>query len=190
MRLNIILIACVLAVFPQSTISQDRDELLTEEDIALELSDREGTPALSAPLYEPEYWESYNQWMCFDRDSVELIRVEVESGKQVMILPMIIASLPGYFLEISIHGEGDEENEHTYNRWKQLFEGSRRICAYAAYLNDIEPDGDTPGSTWIINKLKTENGSWTYGEYNEPPRTTAEVEGEIEAIEATDIIGE
>ena len=156
-------ILLTLLTIPNTIASQERDPLLSDEDILLQQTDS-SVSALSSSLVDEIQWESPNQWMCFDTESIEITLAEVKSGSRNSHLPIINASLLGHRFEVSTEIESDEKNENTLSSWLSLLRGSRRTCIYAAYLQNTESPDDltSSASIWIISKLKTENGYWNY----------------------------
>lgn len=157
---RLVAVIFLMIILPGSIESQDRANLLSEDDIALETSERNGTPALSGALGDLEYWESYNQWMCFNKDSVKLTRVEVRYDGKIKYMPQLDAWLPGHYFEISLSGDTEYDNDRLYSYWDELLERSEEICAYAAYLQQLDPRQERPSSLWVISRLKTERGYW------------------------------
>jgi hypothetical protein len=130
--------------------------LLSQEDDDFEKEEyRSGRYALSSGNTEP-YWESYNQWLCFARDQINIIFVEVDYGG-LKGVPTFVAHELNHRYEVSLSPELKFDPEQVVAEWNQLLKESSSICLYAAYLQLI----DVHESLWTLSMLKTENGYWS-----------------------------
>ena len=129
--------------------------LLSAEDWSLEIAERSsGRPALSNVIGESE-WESFNQWLCFSAEEIELNFVDVEYGGLKKI-PTVVARSVGHRFEISLSPEVSRNPNRVMAEWEDLVMGSSRVCLYAAYLQPIADDV----SLWTLSQMKTEKGYW------------------------------
>ncbi len=150
-----------IAMLMSSTIllssfrGNDARSLLTSQDYELEIAERtSGQPALSSPMDE-EPWESFNHWLCFSNDEVQLqfSAVDYRGWKKI---PTVVASSVGHRFEISLSPEVSRDHDQVIMEWVALMNESSRICVYAAYLQPIADDG----SLWTLARIKTEKGYW------------------------------
>src|SRR4051812_12750264 len=80
---------------PTLTKGVDQAPFLSAEDVAQEQADREKGPALSSALDDPNPWQTYNQWMCFDRDVVRTEEVQIKNSEEWKPWPQITANALG-----------------------------------------------------------------------------------------------
>lgn len=139
----------------------DRLGLLNKDDIAQEKNDHDSGPVMQSSLEAEKQWESYNQWLCFDKDNIELTRVDIEYDGKIKSLPQINAWTSEHYLEISLSADTEDDNDRTFSEWQNLSEGMNQICIYAAHLQYLYSLGNRQSSLWIISKLKTEFGYWS-----------------------------
>ncbi len=150
-----------------STLSSDwenPDWLLTDDDLRLE--EGQTKSALSSPIGETPAWESYNEWRCFFAEDISMQfleytwKPETQTGSKGQSAAIIASTNDGDF-------EFDYEDSHftgedpkvILSEWKDLSEGERVVCIYAAYLETI----DTPEEvfeSWIVTGIKTSKGYW------------------------------
>ncbi len=146
----------VLLVIPFTGNSISGFQLLSDEDVALELQQKEELrPALSSPLDDDEQWEAYNQWLCFSVTSIELACSEVDYGGWRKI-PSLRAHGANHRFEFDVSPERDWDCEATLQDWSRLLESSSEICVFAARLQPI----DENSSLWYIERIKTTQGYW------------------------------
>lgn len=159
MRLNLYFsfIAFALLILPQKIIGQDHHELLSKQDLDLEITERHETPALSSLPEDSNPWQSYNQWMCFEKNAVELTTTEIVYDGQKKIMPQLNVTFAGQFFEISLSADTNYDNNLIFSDWKNLLSASGDVCIYAAFLPTINSELT---SLWVIAELKTNNGYW------------------------------
>jgi hypothetical protein len=152
----------ILGVFllPISMHGEGHSRLLSNEDLFLEYKDRELGPELSSGISDPNPWESYNQWMCFNASQVHLTQVKVKYEGKDKTMPQLEVSLLGHSFEISLSADTEYDNDLIFEMWQNLLKESKEVCAYAAYLTHLNLEGELPTSLWIISRLKSESGLW------------------------------
>lgn len=154
-----ILLACSTLSMTQafhSGILNDDDYLLQEQEFTAH------KPALSAPLDgKTPYWESFNKWLCFPADRVEVTCLDAEYDGIVQVPALHVVQNEHYY-EISMDPEPKPDCALIARRWRELLDGEREFCAYAAALQEydaVPPEsGAKDGSVWIINRLKSDKG--------------------------------
>jgi hypothetical protein len=140
------------------------DQLLSNDDIHLE-EEQEG-PALSSAIDAKDYWESFNQWQCFDTGIVTLEFVSHLRSPDTVLKetksPSIRVDLPNMTLDFDLEDERLDSDdfplfaERTAEQWKTLLKEEKFVCFYGAYLQRIEENH----SYWLISKIKTGKGYW------------------------------
>lgn len=112
---------------------------------------------------ETPYWESFNQWLCFPAESVEVTCEEAEYDGNVQI-PALHVVQDGHYYEISMDPDPKPDCERITRQWRELIQGEHELCAYAAPLQELTSipaeSGAKDGSLWIINCLKSSKGYW------------------------------
>jgi hypothetical protein len=112
---------------------------------------------------ETPYWESYNQWLCFPAESVEVTCEEAEYDGVVRI-PTLHVVQDGHYYEIGMEPDPKPDCERVTHQWRELIQGEHTLCAYAAPLQELTTipaeSGAKDGSLWIINSLKSGKGYW------------------------------
>lgn len=139
----------------------DRVNLLSQDDMALEENDYRSGPALLSSSEVEERWESYNKWLCFDKDVISVTHVEIKYEGKIKSMPQINAWTPEHFLEISLSAETEDDNDQIFSKWMHLIEKANQVCIYAAHLQRLPSLENTQSSLWVISKLKTESGYWS-----------------------------
>jgi hypothetical protein len=156
-----------LACSMLSMVEAPHSELLNDEDYRLQSEAFAAhDSALSAPLDgKTPYWESYDQWLCFPADKVEVTCLEAEYGGIVPV-PAIHVVQTGHYYEITMDPDPKPDCELVSRRWRELLDGESEFCAYAAPLQEHdavpEDSGARDGSIWIVNRLKSSKGSWDF----------------------------
>lgn len=148
-----------LYFLPATTKSDEGSSILNVVDLALEKSDHKRGPALHGP-HDVNYWESYNQWMCFNPDQVqfESVGIKYDVWKQ---MPQATVSALGQVFEVSPSADLKFDTPKVLDQWLALLNGSKQICLYAAFLQSMDSNEGRLDSLWILNRIKTENGTWT-----------------------------
>jgi len=141
------------------------NSILTEEDFEMAHRDRDHGPALAKSLDEKPYWESYNEWRCFDRDTVELTCAELqhENGSFNAYVALMSILVDGYLFEYYPLLETKQDCFPVAFQWFDLMQNEKEVCIYGAHLNDTQPfiDGvPSDGSIWYVNQIKTYRGYW------------------------------
>src|SRR3989338_8149198 len=134
-------------------------------NLSMNFYDQERGLALSRPSSgEEPYWESYNEWRCFDRDTVELVCAELQhkDGSFNAYIAIMSILVDGYLFEYHPLLETKQDCFPIAVQWFNLIKDEKEVCIYGAYLNDIEPfeEGFVDGSIWYINQIKTGHGYW------------------------------
>ena len=111
------------------------------------------------------YWESYNQWLCFPVESVEVTCLNAEYNGVVQVPTIHVVQAQHYF-EISMDPDPKPDCAVITHRWRELLQDQREFCVYAAPLQEYDgvlPDSRAKdGSVWIINRVKTASGYWDF----------------------------
>ncbi|MFN7683945.1 MAG: hypothetical protein ACK5QT_00850 [Oligoflexia bacterium] len=155
----------IFLVFNFCSFRQIHDTLnLSEEDWALELGLRsEGRSSLSSVPSEADedFWESYNQWLCFDSHEIDLEMVPVEYGGTREV-PTLVARDYEHRFEFTLSPEVPRDNEVVLSEWRRLLDGAASVCVFAAYLQSVQPaeTQEEDASLWVISGFKTERGYW------------------------------
>jgi hypothetical protein len=180
-RVRIFVIALIAATSSLSMYHDPAYDLLDDSDYARMRSDSTQGPALSAPLDGSPYWESYNQWLCFPTQKIEIDCLEAEYG-EVRKLPVLHVTENSHYFEFSMDPEPAPDCDQVTGRWKILLKNEGVFCAYAAPLQELDVtayDTDAEaGSVWIINLLKTSKGYWRFE--SQENRLHEEPDGPIE----------
>lgn len=153
---------------PSPIKGSDGSALLSTEDLAHEKTDRERGPALSSAINDPNPWATYNQWMCFDANQIEIETVEVKYHAEWEKTPqVVVTTTPGQRIELSLDSYETIDTENVIRDWRNLFRDSREICFFAAFLQYMDSDdASVVDSLWVLEELKTEKGYWSVVEAN------------------------
>ncbi len=152
---------------PTLTKGVDEAPYLSAEDVAQEQTDRERGPALSSALADPNPWQTYNQWMCFDRDVVRSEEVQIKTDDEWKPWPQITVNALGQRFDFSPETDLPVHAPSLMSRWNGLLQETHWVCIYAAFLQYLEPEepaSKEPYSLWIIERVKTEQGNWSITE--------------------------
>ena len=130
-------------------------DLLNEEDQEWIYSlNQEGPYMTSAPGAE-KAWESYFEWLCFSRKSIELSCVTYDEDT---LVPSISAVDKNHTYLFDLHVEDGLECQSVLHSWHQLIDDAQ-ICVMAALMpGAFESDPRT--SLWYMNAIKTTEGYW------------------------------
>ena len=142
-------------------------DLLDEPDYERMRTDASQGPALSGPLINGAVsWASYNQWLCFPAQNIDITCMEDEYGGGVRKVPALHVSEGSHYFEFSMDPEPTPDCDKITKRWKALLEDEGVFCAYAAPLQELDigvyDTAAETGSFWIINQLKTAKGYWSF----------------------------
>lgn len=168
----------LLSIFPGSISGSEFGALLDAADIVLEHQDRMRGPALSSAIHDPKPWASYNHWACFDSRQVQVETSNIWLHNEWTPWPGLRFEIPGQILLFSPETDLPLEAATVAGAWREILQNSREVCIYAAFLQRFPAakgaKRGTPESLWVLQKIKTENGSWS------PPDTFDEdVDGEV-----------
>ncbi len=160
----------LLATTPLRMNGLEHDPLLDTSDLAREERDHLRGPALSSVLDDPNPWESYNQWMCFDSTQVQVETAEIDMDGGWVPWPQLRVEALGQTFLISPEVDLPVDAAKELEEWRRELRGSREVCLYAAFLeySDSSPDSVADReSLWILQRLKTENGYWDVPQYGD-----------------------
>lgn len=146
----------MVAIANLSMIAIRPEDILSEDDLILELSER-ASPALSAAQNSTRYWESFNQWKCFSTEKVDTYCAETDEGR-TSLPTLLVSDDHGALHELSLDPEPDLNCEVTLHQWNEVLKNQRSFCTYAAYLQEV----DAGHELWIVDRLKSYQGSWSY----------------------------
>lgn len=142
------------------------DWFLNQTDRQME--ENQDGPALSAGLHQEPYWESFNEWRCFDASLVSVsCRGHYFATGMETLLPSIRVEHNDEALDFDFEDDRSINCAETINFWTRLIESQKSVCLYAAYLQEI----DENNGYWILSMLKTPKGYW-------PEMETGKVEDE------------
>ena len=133
--------------------------ILTSEDLELERDARQLPPALSATKGSPNYWESFDRWMCFPSNQVSVSKVETIYEDRQELIPQLEIWDRNHLIEVSLSAGIDFDYVRIFERWHSMVSSSHNVCVFAAHLQDLEVDGAS-GSLWIVSRLKTDLSLW------------------------------
>ncbi|MBI3557922.1 MAG: hypothetical protein HY074_16795 [Deltaproteobacteria bacterium] len=143
------------------SLGLEEASLLTSKDIAHEIRDRRDGPALSSAVDDPNPWETYNQWMCFETKAARIESVGVRTSGDWKPWPQISITTSEQTFVFSPSTDREVDTDLILESWKNLFDRSERVCLYAAYLQNLDPvDSVNPEALWILEDMKTETGYW------------------------------
>lgn len=146
---------------PSPIKGSDGRALLSAEDLAYEKAERERGPALSSAIDDPNPWATYNQWMCFGANQIEIETVEVKYRTEWEKTPQIVVTTPGQRIELSLDPSEPMNAEGVIRDWRDLFRHSSEVCFFAAFLQYMDSDDESVvDSLWVLEQLKTESGYW------------------------------
>jgi len=140
------------------------DDLLSEDDIQLE--ENQELAALSSSSLSENPWESYNEWQCFETRDVALNFIDhflnPRDLSEETKTPALQVELDNAVRDFDVEPQ-ELQTENCQNhaekimmKWRNLLEGERFVCLYAAHLQDISDDE----SYWVLSKIKTSKGYW------------------------------
>lgn len=138
------------------SIAKDSDiGLLKDKDFNLEIELAETGPAIGSALGDPNPWESYDQWLCFNSRDLTVSCTHVKYPSEWKSVPHIRATIGERILEFDLYPDTKRYCVATVKEWAALLEGTERACIFGAYLQS-EADFDL----WYLSLLKTDKGYW------------------------------
>jgi hypothetical protein len=165
-RSLLIATSLLLASNTLSMTQMPRSEILTENDYRLQWQEFSmHRPALSAPLDgSTPYWESFNQWLCFPADNVDVTCLEEDLHERSIWTPALTVVQDDHYYEIAMESEPEPDCALVKSRWHELIDGEEEVCVYAAAEPGTYPipqdSGVKDGSSWVIDRLKSGKGYW------------------------------
>ena len=191
--LSTLLLGCLTLSMAQVSPSK----ILNEEDYRLQWQEFSmHRPALTAPLDgSTPYWESFNQWLCFPADKVELTCLE-DNYNGVVWVPALHVVQNDHYYEFVMNQPPNPDCELVKRRWHELIDGEQEFCVYAAASQEydtVPPEsGAKDGSAWTIDRLKSSKGywdfaadeNWLYGPDDTPDETDSDTPPETNASES------
>lgn len=178
-----LVIAAAILCLSMATINHF--DLLSLEDIEMEVPDQEETPALSSALGDSNQWESFNTWQCFSTENVQSDCTELDYG--ALRVPTLRISEGTTMYDFTLDPEPNLNCEQTLSKWVELLKNQRSFCIFAAHLqkyqdNPFESDGIEEWHLWIVDQIKTYNGywKWTESEYESATDREPAESGDIE----------
>ena len=153
----------VAGIFCLSMTDTNHYEILSPDDREQELTDSEGTPALSSQIDANPYWETFNTWRCF---STENIRPECSVlDNDSLRVPTLRFAEGSTLYDFSIDPEPGLDCDETLAKWIALLDQEQSFCVYAAYLQEMpseifEYEGINRWQLWIVSQIKTQQGYW------------------------------
>lgn len=164
-KFRVLLVAVITATFSLSMVHDPTYNLLNDIDYAKARSDAAQGPALTAPLDGSPYWSSYNQWLCFSSQNIEMSCLEAEYNG-IKKVPVLHLTEGTHYFEFSMDPEPALDCNKVIDRWNALLKNELAFCAYAAPLQELDitayDSNAETGSVWIINQLKTAKGYWKF----------------------------
>ena len=163
----ITIIAIAAGVSSLSMYRNPATDLLDEHDYERMRIDVSQGPALSGPLISGSVsWASYNQWLCFPAQNIDVACAEDEYDEETRKVPVLHVMENSHYFELSMDAEPAPDCDKVTERWKALLQDEGAFCAYAAPLQELDINAyDThaeAGSLWIVNQLKTAKGYWHF----------------------------
>jgi hypothetical protein len=134
---------------------QFQSQILTKQDIEYQNFTNSDGRILGSALDDPEYWESYNQWLCFP--SAEIVETKTEIHGHWQQTYILGASLGNQYFEFDVPLELNWDFEKVRQEWVGLLANTSEVCILGAFLQSQKNDE----SLWIIQQIKTENGYWS-----------------------------
>jgi hypothetical protein len=103
------------------------------------------------------------RWQCFPTSGVEFQCAEAQY-EGLRRVPLFHVEYASHLYEFSMETDPAPDCDKVLNDWKKLFKGEDAFCVYAAYLQKLEfqPKDGIDGSVWMINRLKTRKGYWSF----------------------------
>jgi len=150
-KIYILIVILFMIPILSFTPIDDRYSILDENDFAMMKVDNE-SPALTIP---DENFESFNEWICFNINDVEITKSEVDYNGWHYV-PSINASVSNSIISFDLDPEEKWDVDLVINTWNDLFENQKSVCISGAYLQET----DNNGELWYIQKIKTNNGYW------------------------------
>jgi hypothetical protein len=152
----------IIAILNLSINFENPRSILNTEDIELELSEENQKPALSSGNLSEQKWESFNTWICFPTDQIQLFCAEIDDSND--FVPTIeIYDFEGRNIQLSLDPPFHKTCNQILTEWTLLIKNKRHFCAFTAFLQNLELDDSKeqhPTELWIVDTLKTQSGYW------------------------------
>lgn len=133
---------------------------LNKKDYEMMIYDMEnGQPALSAPLHEKKYWESFNEWQCFETHLATLSCDEIEYNHWKES-PLLTIKNENLFIEFAVSPDFNWNCEQTLEEWSLLLKDKTNFCIYGSFLQNMEHLNGQTSEYWYINQIKAGNNYW------------------------------
>lgn len=151
---KIILIILLGICFTLSGEAQLEDNILSQQDIDMQMEGYSWGPALSSSPEDPNAWEAYNEWRCFATEEIHLSCSIYDVSTEVAGMQIYSEGM-NYFYDLPV--ESNLNCYETLLTWRDLIGKSLQVCIFAAQLPGAIAES---GSLWYIQKIKTEYGYW------------------------------
>ena len=152
----------ILFTFPFLTsLYNDRSyDLLEQTDWDLMQSDSYSAQ-LSSTLTDPEQWESFNIWQCFESRDLEIYTSGVNYDGEDKVIPAMFNSNVFPLKDFALYPEMHWRAKEIVKKWKKIINESESICIYGAKLPNANANTANEIEPWYIERIKTDNGYWS-----------------------------
>lgn len=133
-------------------------ELLNETDYQLALQDNI-SPAISIPNEDGTWLYSYNKWMCFPAEYLDInkSKVNYNGWKELPSINTNYSEKKTLVFELD-HDE-DWDTNSIVLKWIEELTNSQSVCIFGAFLESYDNE-----YIYFIEKIKFENSYWDRSE--------------------------
>lgn len=158
--MKFLLLFISLLFFSASTSGFLNSQLLTYEDIEFQRLDNAKGTVLASSDKNSWFWESYNQWQCFD---VANLNYDCANYDYDTLVPSVRVETEVDVFFFDLHVEDHLDCPQTLNQWRNLIGEQQEVCIFAARMPEVEVGLSDQGkrqSLWYINRIKGVGGYW------------------------------
>lgn len=137
-------------------VTLDSQNLLNKFDFHLVYGLALDGPALESALDDENQWESFNEWICFSQEKLNIQCAEYDDS---VLVPSVFVENGDTTFEFDAHPEDGIDCDEAIQNWNALFEGSTQVCFMGAELPGVFED--SAHSLIYLRAIKTENGYWS-----------------------------
>ncbi len=132
--------------------------LLNYDDWMLEYENRANRPTISAALNDPNYWQSFSRWQCFENKTLSFHCAMADKKNPI---PEVVVEDKAKEYVFGLEYAENYDCALILKAWKKTLDSSKPFCFFGAYLptnNDLVEISD-PSPTYLISRLKG-TGYW------------------------------
>lgn len=159
------LILCLSSPHLSMTWGWDEFGILNSDDI--QLAQDHDSPALQSPIGEEPHWESFNEWLCFSSDTVQLGCYDKDSGVKIENTDSDDVNERSFYTTLLVEDryklyafespgwKNLEGCQSEIAEWRHTLENQEGFCTFAAELPNQTENKEGKVSNWVIYGIKS-----------------------------------